>query len=64
MSTDMGAPGGVEPADYAEIPLGRIGRPSEIAEVVEFMLSPRASYVTGAELIVDGGMLAVQNRPH
>lgn len=63
MATDMGAPGGAVPGDYAGIPLQRIGRPEEIAEVVEFMLSPRASYVTGAELIVDGGMLAVQNRP-
>jgi NAD(P)-dependent dehydrogenase (short-subunit alcohol dehydrogenase family) len=38
--------------------LGRIGRPAEIAEVVEFLLSPRASYLSGAAIPVDGGATA------
>ncbi|MCV7388115.1 SDR family NAD(P)-dependent oxidoreductase [Mycolicibacterium porcinum] len=41
-------------------PLGRIGRPQEIAAVVDFLCSPEGSYVTGSELVVDGGYLARQ----
>jgi NAD(P)-dependent dehydrogenase (short-subunit alcohol dehydrogenase family) len=38
------------------IPLGRIGRADEIAEVVLFLASARASYITGQTLVVDGGI--------
>jgi NAD(P)-dependent dehydrogenase (short-subunit alcohol dehydrogenase family) len=39
-----------------KIPLGRLGLPEEVAEVVRFLVGPGASYVTGAAIVVDGGM--------
>jgi 3-oxoacyl-[acyl-carrier protein] reductase len=42
---------------YARIPLGRYGETAEIGRVGAFLLSPAASYVTGAIVAVDGGMV-------
>ncbi|MBA2724073.1 MAG: SDR family oxidoreductase, partial [Methylibium sp.] len=41
----------------AQIPLGRLGQPQEIADAVAFLASPQAAYITGCELHVNGGML-------
>jgi len=41
----------------ARIPIGRVGKPEDIASVVLFLCSPEASYITGHTLVADGGWL-------
>lgn len=48
----------IERAITAAIPAGRLGRPEELADVVTFLASERASYVTGVFLPVDGGAVS------
>lgn len=40
-------------------PLGRYGRPEEIADVVAFLLGPAPEYLTGSMLLIDGGITSV-----
>jgi len=49
-------PAGPSEADLAEIPLRRWGEPRELGDVVCFLASDRARYVTGQTVVVDGGM--------
>lgn len=60
MTAPLAAP---DPAEQqrridAVVPLGRMGQPEDIAHCVLFLASDEASYVTGAEFVVDGGMTA------
>ena len=43
-------------ADHEQHPVGRVGRPDDIAAAVAWLLSEQTGFVTGAELIIDGGM--------
>jgi 3-oxoacyl-[acyl-carrier protein] reductase len=52
------APGEIDvgkPPSGAELPLGRMGTPEEVANVVAFLCSEGASLVNGANIVVDGG---------
>lgn len=58
IDTDMTAvlPEKVKEAVLAQVPLGSMGRPEDIAEAVAFLASEHARYITGQVLSVDGGM--------
>ncbi|WP_428419962.1 3-oxoacyl-ACP reductase FabG [Methylibium sp.] len=58
IATDMteGLPEAQKVALLAQIPLGRLGAPQEIADAVAFLASKQAAYITGTELHVNGGM--------
>jgi 3-oxoacyl-[acyl-carrier protein] reductase len=40
-----------------EVPMLRLGNPEEIADIVAFLASPRAAFITGAVIVADGGQL-------
>ncbi len=58
MSQELLIPGSASRQYYeSRIPLGRIGKPEEIASAIAFLLSDDASYITSSELLVDGGFI-------
>lgn len=63
VDTPMSNPDGVDPAAVAElygklVPLGRVGRPEEIARLALFLSCADSSYITGQPVVIDGGWLA------
>jgi NAD(P)-dependent dehydrogenase (short-subunit alcohol dehydrogenase family) len=63
---ELASAAGLTPEQYyarmvsdCSIPLGRVGRPGEFADLASFLLSPRASYVVGAAINLDGGLCPV-----
>jgi NAD(P)-dependent dehydrogenase (short-subunit alcohol dehydrogenase family) len=57
IDTEMGTN---HPEQAAELtPLGRIGKPSEVADLVAYLLSEKASFITGATIVIDGGITCV-----
>jgi 2-deoxy-D-gluconate 3-dehydrogenase len=62
MQAKMQVPKGVNPEEMlkgfmAKIPMGRMGEPDDIGKVALFLASDASSYMTGSQIVVDGGYL-------
>jgi NAD(P)-dependent dehydrogenase (short-subunit alcohol dehydrogenase family) len=53
---DASDPPALTPADHAQHPCGRVGTPEDVAALVSFLADARNAFITGANLMVDGGM--------
>lgn len=55
MTSGLLADPGINADIVGETPLGRLGRPEDVAELAAFLLGNRAGFITGAEILIDGG---------
>ena len=53
---DTGKWGALKPSDHAQHPAGRVGIPDDVAAATAYLLSADAGFMTGAEIVIDGGM--------
>jgi 3-oxoacyl-[acyl-carrier protein] reductase len=57
LASNYGSIEAAEAAAQRDVPAGRLGRPEEYGDLVAFLCSPRAAYITGTVIPIDGGML-------
>ncbi|WP_116126809.1 SDR family oxidoreductase [Lewinella sp. IMCC34183] len=51
-----GEPAELTTSDHEQHPVGRVGTPQDVAELVDYLLAPRSGFVTGQDFVIDGGM--------
>jgi 3-oxoacyl-[acyl-carrier protein] reductase len=57
LASNAGSMEAAEEAAKAQVPAGRLGQPKEFGDLVAFLASERAAYVTGVVIPIDGGLL-------
>ncbi|MEH6355409.1 MAG: SDR family oxidoreductase, partial [Marinobacter sp.] len=50
-------PESLNPRDHGQHPAGRVGKPDDIAAMVHYLMSPQAGFITGQNIVIDGGMV-------
>ncbi len=58
IAKEAGSPGDMHARFCRDIPLGRMGRAGEVADMCVYLLSPESAFITGTEMVIDGGLTA------